>query len=147
MGVCNVLLTGCEATLESLCFSDFKNNGRVGDFQVATGGGFWVAIRGGFCNEFREYFTMTKDGRLLVNKVEWSERNNEKYESMCGKITGIPRDKKTTYLGYAFYNMGESKFPKFVRKKVKIIKEEELKGHLDERERGLGGTPYTKRMP
>jgi len=44
MGVCNVLLTVCEAAFENL-FSGLKNNRWVGDFQVATGGGFWVATR------------------------------------------------------------------------------------------------------
>jgi hypothetical protein len=35
MGVCNVLLTVCEAAFENL-FSGLKNNRWVGDFQVAT---------------------------------------------------------------------------------------------------------------
>jgi SpoVK/Ycf46/Vps4 family AAA+-type ATPase len=45
MGVCNVLLTVCEAAFENL-FSVLKSNRWVGDFQVATSGGFWVATRG-----------------------------------------------------------------------------------------------------
>ena len=44
MGVCNVLLTVCEAAFENLS-SGLKSNRRVGDFQVATRGGFWVATR------------------------------------------------------------------------------------------------------
>jgi hypothetical protein len=44
MGVCNVLPTICEGAFENL-FSGLKGNRWVGDFQVATGGGFWVATR------------------------------------------------------------------------------------------------------
>ena len=35
---------GCEAAFENL-FSVLKSNRWVGDFQVATSGGFWVATR------------------------------------------------------------------------------------------------------
>ena len=42
VGVCNVLPTVCEGAFDRL-FSDAKINRWVGDFQVATGGGFWVA--------------------------------------------------------------------------------------------------------
>ena len=43
MGGCNVLLPVCEAFFEALlCLRHVQ---WVGDFQVATGGGFWVAIR------------------------------------------------------------------------------------------------------
>jgi len=45
MGVCNVLPTVCEGASENL-FLGLKSNRWVGDFQVATGGGFWVATRG-----------------------------------------------------------------------------------------------------
>jgi hypothetical protein len=42
MGGCNVLLPVCEAFFEALlCLRHVQ---WVGDFQVATGGGFWVAI-------------------------------------------------------------------------------------------------------
>jgi hypothetical protein len=44
MGVCKDLLTACEAAFENL-FSVLKSNRWVGDFQVATSGGFWVATR------------------------------------------------------------------------------------------------------
>jgi hypothetical protein len=30
--------------------------------------------RKGFCEEFREYFSMKKDGTLMLEKVEWTER-------------------------------------------------------------------------
>jgi len=75
MGVCNVLLTGCEATLESLCFSDFKNNGRVGDFQVATGGGFWVAtwdLTKEEKNQYEEYArnSLIKQKRIIIRMTE-----------------------------------------------------------------------------
>ena len=42
MGGCNVLLPVCEAVFEALLC--LRRALRVGDFQVATGGGFWVAI-------------------------------------------------------------------------------------------------------
>jgi len=44
MGVCNVLPTVCEGAFENL-FLCIKSNRWVGDFPVATGGGFWVAAR------------------------------------------------------------------------------------------------------
>ena len=47
MGVCNVLLTVCEVAFENL-FLGLNSNRWVGDFQVATGGGFWVATRAGW---------------------------------------------------------------------------------------------------
>ena len=43
-GVCNVLQTFWKVTFIT-CFSGLKNSHQVGDFQVATGGGFWVATR------------------------------------------------------------------------------------------------------
>jgi hypothetical protein len=42
MGGCNVLLPVCEAFFEALLC--LRHVLLVGDFQVATGGGFWVAI-------------------------------------------------------------------------------------------------------
>jgi hypothetical protein len=36
------------------CFSDPKNSRWVGDFQVATGGGFWVAARADSSDEVRK---------------------------------------------------------------------------------------------
>jgi len=57
-------------------------------------------------------------------------------------LTGVPRDKRATYLGYAFYNMDQLKYVKYIRNKVKIVNKEELKGSLDGRARGPLGTPY-----
>ncbi|MBP9532122.1 MAG: hypothetical protein KBE72_07405, partial [Syntrophaceae bacterium] len=45
VGVCNVLPTVCEGAFDRL-FSGAKINRWVGNFQVATGGGFWVAAGG-----------------------------------------------------------------------------------------------------
>jgi len=45
VGVCNVLPTVYEGAFDRL-FSGAKINRWVGDFQVATGGGFWVAAGG-----------------------------------------------------------------------------------------------------
>ena len=41
---CNVLQTFWKVP-SITCFSGLKNSHQVGDFQVATGGGFWVATR------------------------------------------------------------------------------------------------------
>ena len=57
MGVCNVLLTVCEAAFENL-FSVLKSNRWVGDFQVATSGGFWVATRATWPETFS--YTLTE---------------------------------------------------------------------------------------
>jgi len=46
-------VTFCQPFVKVLLktwFSGLKNNRWVGDFQVATGGGFWVATRGSLYN-------------------------------------------------------------------------------------------------
>jgi hypothetical protein len=57
-GVCNVLQTFWKVTFIT-CFSGLKNSHQVGDFQVATGGGFWVATRA--------KLNVTKDLQKLVS--------------------------------------------------------------------------------
>jgi hypothetical protein len=62
VGVCNVLPTVCEGAFDRL-FSGAKINRWVGDFQVATGGGFWVAA-GGY---FFYCFSHKKNSFLLLH--------------------------------------------------------------------------------
>ena len=61
VGVCNVLPTVCEGAFDRL-FSDAKINRWVGDFQVATGGGFWVAA-GAYCFNREVCHLTAKDTR------------------------------------------------------------------------------------
>jgi len=102
--------------------------------------------RGGWCDEFREYFKLMKNGMLVLKKVEWTERdysfNPPKTQSGCFKITGVPHDSSVDYFGHYFDTMEEKKFAKWLRENVKIIKKEELEGSLDERSRGPFGIPY-----
>ncbi|MEN6433562.1 MAG: hypothetical protein ABFD06_11955, partial [Smithella sp.] len=69
---CNVLLTACEAAFENL-FSVLKSNRWVGDFQVATSGGFWVATR-----DFSE--TCRTTGIIDALRIMWDiQLNNSRY--------------------------------------------------------------------
>jgi hypothetical protein len=104
--------------------------------QIRT---YW---RGDLCWECREYFEMGKDNRLILKKLEWTERDRIKYKSGCYKFTGLPRDNTAVDLGNIFYDMDQSDFEKFIRKKVKILKKEELYGSLDGRARGVLGTSF-----
>ena len=103
--------------------------------QIKT---YW---RVGWCWECREYFEMGKDNRLILKKLEWTEIDRIKAKSGCYKFTGLPRDNTAVGLGNIFYDMDQSDFEKFIRKKVKIMKKEELYGSLDGRARGVLGTP------
>jgi hypothetical protein len=76
MGVCNVLLTVCEAAFENL-FSGLKSNRWVGDFQVATGGGFWVATRG--FNDKRDLWSIDFPfAAVILGKISKSIPNQAK---------------------------------------------------------------------
>jgi hypothetical protein len=101
--------------------------------------------RDGWCDEFREYFKLMKDGRLVLKKVEWTERdysfNPPNTRSGCIKITGVPHDSSIDYFGHYFFNMEENKFAKWLRKNVKIIKQEEWEERLDGRSQGIMGVP------
>lgn len=88
--------------------------------------------RNGGCYEFREYFSLEKNFRLSLQKVEWTEIDNTKEESGCLKFTAIPRGTKTIdFLGGAFYSTDYDRFRKMLHTKVKVIKKEELSGILD----------------
>ena len=103
--------------------------------QIKT---YW---RVGWCWECREYFEMGKDNRLILKKLEWTEMDRIKAKSGCYKLTGLPRENTAVDLGNIFYDMDQSDFEKFIRKKVRILKKEELHGSLDGRARGVLGTP------
>ncbi len=104
--------------------------------QIKT---YW---RGGWCWECREYFEMDRNNRLILKKLEWTEIDKMNTKSGCYKLTGLPRDRNITVVGHIFYNMNQSDFEKFIRKKVKILKKEELYGSLYERAGSPLGTPY-----
>jgi len=89
------------------------------------------------CDEFREYFKLMKNGRLILKKLEWTERdysfNPPKTQSGCFKITGVPHDSSITYFGYCSIYMEDKAFAKVLRENVRIIKKEEWEGSLNER--------------
>jgi len=106
--------------------------------QIKT---YW---RMGGCWECREYFEFGKDNRLILKKLEWTEwteMDRIKAKSGCYKFTGLPRDNTAVDLGNIFYDMDQSDFEKFIRKKVKILKKEELYGSLYGTARGVLGKP------
>ena len=98
----------------------------------------------GWCTEFREYFKLMKNGRLILKKVEWTERDNINAQSSCLKITAVPLDNTITYHGHFFYTTEEKEFAKLFRKTVRVVKKEELKGSMDGRSRGPLGTPLDR---
>ena len=93
------------------------------------------------CDEFREYFKLMKNGRLILKKVEWTEVDQINTQSGCIKITAVPRDNTICYFGYCSLFMEDEAFAKMLREKVRIIKKEEWEGSLDGRDRGPGGNP------
>jgi hypothetical protein len=82
--------------------------------------------RGGWCTEFREYFKLMKNGRLILKKVEWTESDQINTKNGCIKIAAVPLDNTIFYFGYAFYHMEEKKFAKLLHENVRIIKKEEF---------------------
>jgi hypothetical protein len=98
--------------------------------------------RGGWCVECREYFSLNKSGGLILDRLEWTEVDRVNTDSGCLVVTAIPKDKNAVHLGYAFYNMHQSKFEKYIRNRVRIVSKGELTGSLDGRVRGIMGTPH-----
>ena len=89
--------------------------------------------RKGFCEEFREYFSMEKDGTLMLEKVEWTERETTSASDDCFKFTAVPRSSRNiTYLGHK-YNYGGKEFEKALHQKVKVVKKEESFAKLNRR--------------
>jgi hypothetical protein len=97
--------------------------------------------RNGWCSEFREYFEINKNDRPILTKVEWTEMDRISAKSGCYKITGIPHKKTYAFWEDTFYSVDESAFLKFMSKRVKVVKKEELEGSLDKRGRGVFGIP------
>jgi hypothetical protein len=90
--------------------------------------------RSGHCEEFREYFSMEKDGALMLEKVEWTERDNAIESSTgCSKFTAVPRGSRNiTYLGRRFFPYDE-RFTRLLHQKVKVVKKEESFVKLNKR--------------
>jgi hypothetical protein len=93
--------------------------------------------RGGFCEEYREYYKFSNNKLILV-KIEWTEIDRTRDEEAggfgCFKYTGIPRN------GIEKLHFDEREIS-YIRKRMKEIKEEPLKGSLDRRQRGPLGMP------
>jgi hypothetical protein len=93
--------------------------------------------RGGFCDEYREYYKFLNNNLILV-KAEWTEidrrRDMEVGGFGCFKYTGIPHN------GSVKLHFDEREIS-YIRKRMKEIKEEPLNGSLDRRQRGPLGMP------
>jgi len=98
--------------------------------QIIT---YW---RTGWCSEFIEYFKMGKNRRLVLHKVEWTEISSLDSDKVCIRITGIPRDKELTNLGYDFYHGRDDDYEAFLQKNVKVIKKDVVHDSLDCKEPG-----------
>lgn len=83
-----------------------------------------------WCSEFSEHFTMNKNGRLILNKVEWTEMSSMGHDKVCLRITGIPSNKRLTNLGYSFYH-GDKDYDSFLQKNIRIIRKDVVYGSLD----------------
>ncbi len=110
--------------------------------------GMKTYVRGGSCDECREYFTITEDDKLILTKVEWTEENRDKLDNrICFKVTGTPFEKVKMYLNRSSLCvdlMFTENFHRNIRKNVKIIEKKRLRGSLDGRARGTLGTPMSK---
>ena len=85
------------------------------------------------CDEFSEYFSMNKDGTLVLERVAWTEMNN-KSSTRCFKFTAVPRgDQNITYLGRKYVSIKAKQFARLLHQKVKVIKKEECFGRIDVR--------------
>lgn len=96
--------------------------------------------RGGWCEECCEYFKLDKDGRLILNEIQWTEMDRVNTKSGCLAYTAVPKNRNYVDMGYTFY-MNYDDFIKNIRKTVKNLKKQELTGSLDGRSRGPLGTP------
>jgi hypothetical protein len=100
--------------------------------------------RGGWCDELMRYYEVS-DNKFMLTKVEWTTSIIENVCSpqeetlrLCYKLTGIPLQ------GHAITDNDSYDFldeKGRLRKKMKIIKREELHGSLDGRRRGVMGVP------
>ncbi|HOE18725.1 MAG TPA: hypothetical protein PK344_15065 [Syntrophorhabdaceae bacterium] len=110
--------------------------------------GMKTYVRVGSCDECREYFTITNDDRLVLTKVEWTEEDRDELDNrVCHKVTGTPYEKTKMYLNRSSLCvdlMVTENFQKNIRKKVKVINDERLRGSLDGRARGPLGNPMSK---
>jgi len=101
--------------------------------------------RKGGCDEFREYFSLGKNGILILEKIEWTELDNTMEEPGCLKFTAIPRDTRMLdRLGETFYR-GDDKFAKILRTKLIVVRKEDLRENLDGKKRGILGTPVDRK--
>jgi hypothetical protein len=116
--------------------------------QDVDSSGVKTYVRDGWCYECREYFTITKDDRLVLTKVEWTEEGRDELDNpVCHKVTGTPYEKIKMYLNRSSLCvdlMFTENFHRNIRKNVKIIEKKRLRGSLDGRARGTFGTPMSK---
>jgi hypothetical protein len=83
--------------------------------------------------QFGEYFSMQKNDKLLLEKVEWTEEDRLSPTWKLYKVTAVPRgDRNITYLGRK-YDPYNKDFVRFLHQKVKVVKKEEFYGRLDAR--------------
>lgn len=103
--------------------------------------------RCGYCQEYMEYYAFV-DNKLNFVKAEWTymdniwtEENGRKVKwSACFRFEGIPRNNSVKVDTAKFLCSNDSL--QYMRNKMKDIKEADLDGNLDGRDRGPLGTPH-----
>lgn len=91
--------------------------------------------RGGWCEELIRYFEVIDD-KFMLTKAEWTTYKN--INSPCNKLTGVPLK------GHAIYDTDKYAFLDSkgrLRKKLRIIKKEEVRGSIDGQNRNAFGVP------
>ena len=91
--------------------------------------------RGGYCDELIRHYEV-RDNKFMLTKAEWTIIKN--VNTPCYKITGIPIEGHSIF-DTDNYDFLDSKGR--LRKKLKIVKKEELHGSLDGRHRNAYGIP------
>lgn len=99
--------------------------------------------RSGYCDECRGHIRILKDGRLLLEKVEWTDPGRDNLDNIiCYAVTATPRDNAGVYLpdNTPACPLDEDGIRAFKRK-FKIVRRELMEGSLDARDRGPLGNP------
>jgi hypothetical protein len=91
--------------------------------------------RCGWCAELREYFRVKGD-KLELTKLEWTDLDVRR-EDKCLKVTGIPTDKNLRINNMLQFVCDYNVMSPRMKKRIKIVKTESLKGSLQPR--GWGG--------
>jgi len=84
--------------------------------------------RCGGCLEFMKYYKY-QNGHYIFTKIEWTDMDRTK-EPGCFKISGIPKVKD---IKVTMERSCDPEFSDYIKKRVKVLKTEGLRGSLDKR--------------